>query len=132
MAGLDASGIFYSIPKIQRVRDLSRLLAPTWLKRAHNPVAISTVTRLRAAQLSTFARFSRLLAAGGLIISVFIAFAIHPLVSAKTLVPWLVLVLLSARLMIRSIDTRHSELVGQPVSTRAVVEAAGSILLFIA
>jgi diguanylate cyclase (GGDEF)-like protein/PAS domain S-box-containing protein len=124
--------MFYSIPKIQRVRGLSRLLAPTWLKRAHNPVAISTSTRLRAAQLSTFARFSRLLAAGGLIISVFIAFAIHPLVSATTLVPWLVLVLLSARLMIRSIDTRHSELVGQPVSTRAVVEAAGSILLFIA
>src|SRR4051812_21517804 len=116
--------MFYSIPKIQRVRGLSRLLAPTWLKRAHSPVELSTGTRLRAAQLSTFARFVRLLAAGGLIIALFIAFAIHPMVSARTLVPWYCLVLLSARLMIRSIDARHTALVGQPVSTRAVVETA--------
>src|SRR5579871_6784296 len=124
--------MFYSIPKIQRARGLSRLLAPTWLKRAHNPVAISTSTRLRAAQLSTFARFSRLLAAGGLVIALFIAFAIHPIVSAKVLGPWLCLVLLSARLMIRTIDARHNALVGQPVSNRDVVEAGGAILLFVA
>src|SRR5690348_15804351 len=119
--------MFYSLPKILPVRRLSRLLAQTWLKRAHNPVAISTNTRLRAAQLSTFARFSHLLAAGGLIIALFIAFALNPLVSAKTLGPWLVLVLLSARLMIRTIDARHIALVGQPVSNRAVVEAGASI-----
>ncbi|MBV9555800.1 MAG: hypothetical protein JO254_01850, partial [Pseudolabrys sp.] len=93
--------MFYSIPKVQRVRGLSRLLAPTWLKRTNNPVAISTSSRLHAAQLSTFARFSRLLATGGMIIALFLAFALHPLMSPQKLVPWLCLVVLSARLMIR-------------------------------
>jgi diguanylate cyclase (GGDEF)-like protein/PAS domain S-box-containing protein len=124
--------MIYSIPKIQRVRGLTRMLAPQWIKRANNPVEISTGTRVRAAQLNTLARFSPVLAAVGSIVALFVAVALHPLVSARTLLPWYCLVLLSARLMIRSIDVRNTAFVGQPVPAREVVVASGSILLFTA